>query len=185
MLAYCNNNPSIHVDPTGEASAALPAAGWIAAALAGFVGYLYKTVVIDTGLGDAIAGVCSDTVGSIRDTFADVKEKVETSIAKAKENSNKSEIHHIVAQKSSYYAAVESRALLARYDIDVNDPINLMPVKYNLHRRLHSWIYYNWVNNTLHAAEAAGATYAEKKSNITIAMISIRSNIDILNLIVP
>ena len=155
------------------------------AGLAGLISYLYKVVVVDTGLSDKVAGVFSDAVGAIGNTFTDVKEKVETSIAKAKENSNKSEIHHIVAQKSSHYAAVESRALLARYDICVNDSINLMPVKYNLHRRLHTWIYYNWVNNTLHAAEAAGVTYAEKKSNVTAAMISIRSNIDILNLIVP
>ena len=61
--------------------------------------------------------------------------------ARKKAKKNKYEIHHIAAQRAS--AAEYSRRILNKVGVGIHSETNKVPVKYNLHRHLHTNSYHN------------------------------------------
>ena len=89
-------------------------------------------------------------------------------MAKAKKKSQKKkyEKHHIVAKSAT--AAGPSRAILKKHGIGINSNTNLVSIKYNLHRHLHTKSYYTSVNNLLKKVQGS-------KKKVLQALTSIKS----------
>lgn len=62
-----------------------------------------------------------------------------------KSKNNRYERHHIVAQSSTNTHANNSRKLLYEVDVGINSSYNLVDIKCNLHRHLHTNAYYKAV----------------------------------------
>ena len=71
-------------------------------------------------------------------------------LQQVKEKVNKTDSHHIVAQKSRF--AKQGRAILRACGIGINDPLNKVDVKRGLHWILHTKTYYAIVNASLSIA---------------------------------
>ena len=65
--------------------------------------------------------------------------------AKKKPKNNRYERHHIVAKAASNYYASRSRDILRGVGIGINSSYNLVDIKYNLHKVLHTNAYYKSV----------------------------------------
>jgi hypothetical protein len=51
-----------------------------------------------------------------------------------------------------------AKGVLSRAGIGIDDLANLLPLDYNYHRRLHTYKYREWINDTLTDAENDGAS---------------------------
>ena len=93
------------------------------------------------------------------------------------------EVHHIVAQGD--YRARRARGILNAVGIEVNNSINLIPLKSHFHRRLHTNAYYNWVDKVITSAYYSGNSYAERRRNVMEALNLIKSSLDEINRLIP
>ena len=84
------------------------------------------------------------------------------------------EVHHIVAQHAPN--AIHARKILEKAGIDCNSQLNLVALKTGLHRRLHTNLYYGWVNSVIISAYySAGDSRTMQTSNVITALTLIRA----------
>lgn len=182
MFAYCLNNPILFADPEGTN----PYASYIA----------YKTcaeqfgggsVYIVVGLGVAAAAATPSFIDALSNTLDDINEwideqkqaivdKLEASLTSAKQREYKTEyeIHHITARKSSNAAA--AAAILNRVlPGGVEDPLNKVPVKTSVHRRIHTNEYYALANYlVISAYQQANGDPSQQYSNVVTVLGGLR-----------
>lgn len=157
LFAYCFNNPVMFIDPDGQFALAIPKA---------VLAMLFIVVVCVLVLGlmitqdpsfqrahnqliaDArVAGTNAlNTVRTAVDSLmASVRAVWLLAILRAR--NNRFENHHIVAQTA--VRASTSRGFLNSVGIGINSPPNMVLIRYNLHRHLHTNAYHDSVTALL------------------------------------
>ena len=135
----------MYSDPTGHV-----AITW--SAIFTFVCYVFA-VVSTVRLIEAETNIISDTVESLQNNLDDLSDTIEKTITSyvatlvPKKEYDSFERHHIVAKKDP--RAEISRAILERVEIGINDPRNLVDVKKEYHRVLHTDLYYDILNTSM------------------------------------
>lgn len=156
LVAYCQNDPVNYSDPSGRFLEAIFNPLWafimamkevLSLAVATLAAiFIVKTIVsiaakdrakvLEKLLGPIAKMLCEDFIRVINDAL--VK-------ALIRPKDRRRENHHIVAQNSS--KAKVAQDMLGMAQISINDPLNLVPVRYYLHKHLHTDLYYFTVNN--------------------------------------
>lgn len=88
-------------------------------------------------------------------------------------------MHHICAKKS--LNAIKAKRVLNNVNISINSSINLIRLYTVLHRRIHTYKYYDTVNNIVIFAYNTGNTYSECQNNVIIALAYIRNFLNKIN----
>lgn len=186
LFAYCVNNPVNTVDYTGNFAITVTAA-LLAIGLAAIVTALTVGICSSPGFQGAVNDLCgavSEAVGNVTDQ---IKEKLSNSYAKIKKAPNykkPTEDHHVVAQNAP--KASSAREILSQVGIGINSQQNMMPISTGLHRRLHTNLYYKWVNDVIISAyNSAGGDAALQRKNVEGALAAIKSFIIVLDGIAP
>ena len=172
MFAYCNGNPVIRRDATGQ-SHVLTKVGVISACGGMYIpsSYVYG------GIGVAVGAL-------IANAWNEIKQTVNKSLAQAKtatQYRSETEIHHIAAKKS--YKVAEARAILEEIFPDgVENPLNKIELKTSVHRRVHTNLYYAAVNSmVVYAYDSAGEDKAQAKENVIATLGKISATLQGLN----
>ena len=204
MFAYCNNNPVVYSDYTGDESvAAILSIGYFIKALATVavitIAVYYIAITAGPYIVKQIGVICENIGNLINERIAQIDEGMQqfarvfdelyerfvarlsisyAGVSRGQLNTNP-EVHHIVAQGD--YRARRARGILNAVGIRVNDSINLIPLKSHFHRRLHSNAYYNWVDKVITSAYYSGDSYAERQRNVMEALNLINSSLRQIN----
>ena len=208
MFAYCNNNPVVYSDYTGDESvAAILSIGYFIKALATVavitIAVYYIAITAGPYIVKQIGVICENIGNLINERIAQIDEGMQqfarlfdelyerfvarlsisyAGVSRGQLNTNP-EVHHIVAQGD--YRARRARGILNAVGIRVNDSINLIPLKSHFHRRLHSNAYYNWVDKVITSAYYSGDSYAERQRNVMEALNLIKSSLRQINACIP
>ena len=198
LYAYCLNNPVNYYDPTGEfAITILAIAGvtllWgVTTAVCIYAvntpqfqeGWKNLCMGISNGMQTLVEQHKRNTV-VLASKFNEVTQTVAKSFEKAKTKQYRvpTEVHHIVAQSAP--KAYLARGILTDVGISVNSLFNLVPLKTGLHRRLHTDIYYGYVNAVISAAYHRGGDRTQQKQNVINALFDIRTKLKALDSISP
>lgn len=181
LFGYCGNEPMKNIDSFGYVaiSGSLVAIIVVAAITTIYAGAIlwegislidFKSLWLD--LCDTIKmrlttiavtlGIIAYTAKTLASKAKELAESIAIIFAKAKtvpRYKTSNELHHIVAKKS--VKALPARTIINKVGIGYNSPKNLVSIKTGLHRRLHSNLYYTWVNSMI---VAAYSTAGSKKS---------------------
>ena len=162
LFNYCLNNPINYTDIGGRIAITISlSAAAIASLMKFLIGMLLlwiaTTILLDPGFQRALSDAISAMGTGIKSLSDSIAKAVDDALdkAKKKKKNNKYERHHIVAQAASNSSAIKSRALINKVGIGVNSSVNLVDIKYNLHRHLHTSAYYKAVYNFLKRAEGS------------------------------
>ena len=201
LFCYCANNPVMFADPTGESVTVFIAftvgivvsVVIVAYALAAFWSNWQKnSSKLANGLSSALntlGGVNSSTFSFAYSKAKTLADAIGESFAKAKgkakpDYKSAREWHHIVARKEAL--AEPAREVLKKLKIDVEeDGDNLTYIKTGLHKRLHTTVYYKFVNKIVERAEECGKTKLEKVRNVRLALRFIEAMIIGLDKMAP
>ena len=162
-FAYCGNNPVNHVDSDGHSALAI--VGIVCAgALIAAASYLFVKTVTSRDFQNSWKAAVNSAICSVNGAIDRIQEKIKKSFEKARavlSYKRYEEDHHIVAQKAK--TAEPARRILEKVGIDYyNDEVNHVMIKTGLHRRLHSKLYYAWVNDRITQA------YERGEGNLTL-----------------
>ena len=163
VFAYCGNNPVNHVDSDGHSALAI--VGIVCAgALIATASYLFVKTVTSRDFQNSWKAAVNSAICSVNGAIDRIQEKIKKSFEKARavpSYKRYEEDHHIVAQKAK--TAEPARRILEKVGIDYyNDEVNHVMLKTGLHRRLHSKLYYAWVNDRITQA------YERGEGNLTL-----------------
>lgn len=196
LYGYANNNPIVYSDPTGFD---ILSTGAIAAGITGFIIRLAFTVcvyIVSKMIFDYMRSTSSlsldarTTINDTKDEFWDfvkaTKNEIKKGIVEALRSlwkwwrKEKEEIHHIIAQAS--IRAIPARNVwVNKCGKNINDPINLVALKYSIHRRLHTQFYYSIINIVICKAYdsglVAGTEAVLKEINLLLAVLNTKENI--------
>lgn len=193
LYAYCANDPINMVDYNGHAAATFTYVmlGVLFIITAVYVRYLTIKLLQEfytrwrdirrysvVSLARALRGVAAsyDWVQSRADAIV---EQIRASFAKAKTKPRyrrNSERHHIVAQGAS--KAEEARKVLTKCKIKYKTDLrNLIWLQTGLHRRLHTNLYYAFVNPLVINAYHKGLTLNKKKNNTKAAVLGVENTL--------
>ena len=154
QFAYCYNNPMHYYDPDGEFALTLSFLGWaVAVLIVGTVATITAVKILsDPAVQRAIARAVADIGNVVKSLAKSLAESIEEAFEKAKSKvkSNTYAKHHIVAKAAPL--AQYGRDCLAKVKININDSINLVSIKQNLHYFVHTSAYYLAVNALLRPA---------------------------------
>ena len=117
------------------------------------------SILSDPGFQRALADAIEAMGTGIKSLSDAVVKEIDAALdkAKKKKKDNRYERHHIVAQTSTNSDAQKSRILITSVGIGVNSTHNLVNIKYNLHRHLHTAAYFKAVYKFLKRAEGSYA----------------------------
>lgn len=185
---YCGNSVVVNSDSFGYAIA-IPIAA-VLAVLAKIVGalavvglvYLVVKLLADPNFTKLISDTLSNIANNVSNiNKAKIQAKIQSiailiiaivAISQTLRSRNNCEVHHIVAQSAS--RAANARMILRTVKINVQDSINKVAIKYNLHRRLHTNIYYDAVNAAILAAYTSAKPHS-KKTSVMGVLLGIRA----------
>ena len=173
LFAYCFNNPVNKFDAYGN----MPPFAAVAASakqLAGFALFAFLILyVADENTRDWVNGALNSVFAVLINAAGYLFNVINDVIKNARRGRRYkgNETHHIVAKKDP--RAIFSRGILKEYDINVNDPINLVVIKNSLHRYLHTSSYHFSVNLYIKICELHGKDYNSKKQNVYAALLTI------------
>ena len=188
MFAYCLNNPVNSKDRSGcftEVSTnnkhSLDTK--ILTGGAGAAG-----IVIPIDIVDQIADAITGTLEWIDEQKKAITDKLAESLARAVPRSYKTEYeeHHIAAKKAPN-AAPAANILRKVFPLHgVEDPYNKIAVKTNVHRRIHTTLYYTLANQlVIEAYATAGNNTKQQYKNVVSALGVLRLFIEGLNALSP
>ena len=188
MFAYCLNNPAIFSDDAGTIAfiddliflggvvcctlifgAAIAPVAWDAAVAVTdyIVGAVNEQLEVFGDIYDNVSGVITEYISQREQISNSIPKDIDQ--GKTKKYQNNYEWHHIVAQRAPN--AKYARMILESVGLDVNSEYNLVHIKTGLHRKLHTNIYYGFVNSVILSAYGNGSgTLEEKKARILNAL---------------
>ena len=119
-----------------------------------------------------------ERVQSIADTlFNVIMEALQK--AKAREKSEKTEKHHIVAQND--YRCMRARLCLYRVGIGIHDDENTVRINYWLHRYVHTDAYHTVVDLAVVSAYNCGGTERMQKLKVETVLASFKATLSALS----
>ena len=203
MFTYCLNNPAIFSDSAGTFAGVddLILLGGV------FCCVLILGVAISPVAWDAAVAVTDYIVGAVNEqleVFGDIydnvsgviseyitqKEQISNSVpkdidqGKTKKYRTDYEWHHIVAQRAPH--AEYARLILESVGVKVNSIENLVYIKTGLHRKLHTNMYYGFVNSVIISAYGDGSgTKEEQRARILNALNHLKAFISALSTASP
>ena len=157
LFCYCINCPTSYIDVSGNFGfmISIYAISKIALSLLVLIPIIATLLNPDfyRALYDAIVEIGT----GIKNLIETVTKAVSNALDKAKfkKRDSRYERHHIVARCSSNPDAAASRRLLGKVNIGINSEYNLVYIKYNLHRHLHTKAYFKSVYQFLKIAEGS------------------------------
>ena len=189
MFAYCLNNPLIYIDNSGYLGLLAMAVGVVTLSVKELVvvavAVVSLAVLTDRNIQKGISKVISKTATKVAD-WMDVAEKEQTEVLTVKltaTSSRKQSIyhkHHIVAQNAPL--AEPAREILEKVGLDTNHPLNIVPLKQEIHQRIHTTYYFIYVNVAIvDAYNKAGNNRIAQRNNVMAALIRIGAWIKALN----
>ena len=192
ISVYCYNCPIDHADYTGFEAITISLAAVVAIVkvlvsifVLAYVIYVITMILSDHNFRKSVSTALSNIGTEVKSKFENVVVSIVAAyaIAKTLSEKNKYEVHHIVAQ--SALRAAPARAILKnkKVNIGINSPTNKVPIKYNLHKRLHTAIYYDAVNAAIYKAYNFGSNGA--KQRITDTLNAIKNVLLILSAFTP
>ena len=202
LYAYCANDPINMVDYNGHAAATFTYVmlGVLFIITAVYVRYLTIKLLQEfytrwrdirkysvASLARALGGVAGpfDWIQNKADAIA---KQLRASFAKAKTKPRyrkDHEKHHIVAQGANRTKSEEARQVLTKCGIKYKtDKRNLILIQTGLHRRLHTNLYYSFVNPLVINAYNKGLTLNRKKNNIKAAILGVVSTLKYLKIFI-
>lgn len=189
MFAYCNNNPVMFIDRTGTILGLddlMYAATALIVCLV-VVPVFIMGVQVVTEVATEIDRQIQTQVHMLQaEILQEEKEIVETLTTKTAtaEPKNNYHLHHMVAKNAS--AAEPARRILREVGIDVNNGINLVPIKQTIHQRLHTAMYYKYINQRIIIAYKRGEGDKDKQLfYVRKELNSIRTFLSGLNKLLP
>ena len=186
LFAYCNNNPASMLDRDGREAVTIVEILAFLLICCAAASYLSGTVVQSP-----INIVPQIQVDSVRESEPDiswskttakaVQNKVKASLAIrdiTKKYRSKKETHHIVARKAK--PAKYGRRILEKVGIKIESSDNKVELKTQVHRRLHSHLYYGWVNKVVISAYRKGETYSERQGYVKTALGMLKRTLEFM-----
>lgn len=165
LFAYCNNNPINNNDFDGHFAVAVVAgvtisAGTVAAIVAVFsFAFLYATnSTFRNAIKSIVSLLVNKTITAVKTFVTAITSVVKVARVSRKYNSN--EKHHIVAKSDR--RASNSRKILNKYGISVNDKCNLVSIRKTLHKHLHTNAYHNSIYSVLRGADKGNSKTTRK-----------------------
>ena len=177
MFAYCNNNPTNMVDPSGEMAIVIAGLAFSVTEIVVTTAILFFAAeyAFDSNFRNAINTLivliikgAINGVGYLTNVISDV---VRSANSSKKYNGN--EVHHIVAESDR--RASDSRKLIKKYGISVNSNWNLVTISKTLHKHLHTNAYHAAVYSVLNACQKTTSKKSEKKQRLKGGLILIAS----------
>ena len=187
VFAYCGNNPVNHVDSDGHSALAI--VGIVCAgALNAAASYLFVKTVTSRDFQNSWTAAVNSAICSVNGAIDRIQEKIKKSFERARavpSYKRYEEDHHIVAQKAK--TAEPARRILEKVGIDYyNDEVNHVMLKTGLHRRLHSKLYYAWVNDRItQAYERGEGNLTLQREYVICELGRIRMELQVLNEFFP
>ena len=169
---YCLNNPVNNTDPKGT-FAAVDDLAYIAIFAFAVLLMFMLIIAFESAthiLGNAMANIMAfiedvddklsegakgndEQLGKLQQTFESI---AAITVAKAAEKvNNGTDYHHIVAKRD--HRVVEARAILFKYDININGEKNLVELRRSFHWHVHTNAYHSAVNESVKLADITGA----------------------------
>ena len=169
---YCLNNPVNNTDPKGT-FAAVDDLAYIAIFAFAVLLMFMSIIAFESAthiLGNAMANIMAfiedvddklsegakgndEQLGKLQQTFESI---AAITVAKAAEKvNNGTDYHHIVAKRD--HRVVEARAILFKYDININGEKNLVELRRSFHWHVHTNAYHSAVNESVKLADITGA----------------------------
>ena len=187
VFAYCGNNPVNHVDSDGHSALAI--VGIVCAgALIATASYLFVKTVTSRDFQNSWKAAVNSAICSVNGAIDRIQEKIKKTFEKARtvpSYKRYEEDHHIVAQKAK--TAEPARRILEKVGINYyNDEVNHVMLKTGLHRRLHSKLYYAWVNDRItQAYERGEGNLTLQREYVIFELGRIRMELQVLNEFFP
>ncbi len=143
-------------DPTGLFTLAVIAGFAITASTVALIVAVFTLAVLyatnstfRNTVNNIISLLVEHTITAVK-SFASVITSI-VKIARTSRKYNSNEKHHIVAKKD--HRAKDSRIILGKYNINVDDKCNLVSIRKTLHKHLHTNAYHNCVYSILKSVD--------------------------------
>ena len=164
MFAYCGNNPVLRTDQAGKL--------WLVddlfCAVVAVVVVVVVVVLIPPPPVEQSLKLPTPQISSTinrREIETEITETLNHKLETAtRSDSEKYHIHHIVAQNAS--AAAPARKILNELGIDINGIENTVPLRQEVHQRLHTSNYYMYVNAAIENAYRSGTNLSHKRHKV-------------------
>jgi len=156
LYVYCENDAVNIIDPAGKIAITLSIFSIVLLAfLIALLSYFVLKVLLDSDFQRALNSAISKIGSAIKPVVLSIASAISSAFNKAKNKAKNYtyEKHHIVAKTSSM--AAPARIVLRKRSIDINNSHNLVSIKYNLHKHLHTYEYYNSVNVAIKKADSS------------------------------
>ena len=188
LFSYCANSPVANVDVDGKWFIAIPLIYVAYAMLAAVTIVTIGSILSSPGFQRAWQQLYNEftdrleriieRVQSIADTlFNVIMEALQK--AKAREKSEKTEKHHIVAQND--YRCMRARLCLYRVGIGIHDDENTVRINYWLHRYVHTDAYHTVVDLAVVSAYNCGGTERMQKLKVETVLASFKATLSALS----
>ena len=203
MFAYCLNNPAIFSDDAGTIAfvddliflggvvcctlifgAAIAPVAWDAAVAVTdyIVGAVNEQLEVFGDIYDNVSGAITEYISQREQISNSIPKDIDQ--GKTKKYQNNYEWHHIVAQRAPN--AKYAQMILDSVGVKINSIENLVHIKTGLHRKLHTNIYYGFVNSVIISAYRDGSgTIEERKARVLNALKFLKTFISTLSTASP
>ena len=189
LFTYAGNNSVMRVDPTGRESAVITIITIVVVLV--LVSYLSASFIPTwrkncQKLADAMSrelAKISSVLTYYRSLANALWADYSQSFARAKKTYTGNELHHIVAKGA--YRAAEARKVLNSVGIGTESSYNLVRLKKELHRRLHTNMYYRIANEmVIKTYNMSGKKY-KKTRNVKGVLEILKETLKGLNRMAP
>jgi hypothetical protein len=180
IYIYCENNPVNMLDYSGHMAEEA-----VGVFIGGIAAMLLQAIwkEIETACQKALKRISNTIVGSQSNVFSkkerdyqtEIKLQIDQSFSRVRaipwyEGQNAT--HHIVAKSAK--KAEFSRAIFREVGISLDDANNLITLKRGLHQRIHTGIYFEWINHEMKEAYESSSSKIEANENVRNSLNYIR-----------
>ena len=189
-FAYCENDVVNKVDPSGNIGVTITVGSTVTiyvilktavAFISGIFAIVIANYMRKNGYFDYLIDVVKHYVDVLsftaKSAINQLKDTINNSINKAKKRAKtlNTQYHHIIPQKANMTRAAR-KVWVDKMKYSINDPINMIYLNYNLHKVMHTKVYYESINTII------CSSYNRKKDQgVLTAMLLIRSLLRVAN----
>ena len=189
-FAYCENDVVNMVDPSGNIGVTITVGSTVTiyvilktavAFISGIFAIVIANYMRKNGYFDYLIDVVKHYVDVLsftaKSAINQLKDTINNSINKAKKRAKtlNTQYHYIIPQKANMTRAAR-KVWVNKMKYSINDPIKMIYLNYNLHKVMHTKVYYESINTII------CSSYNRKKDQgVLTAMLLIRSLLRVAN----